>query len=907
MAPDLVDLRTVFLMTTLVSVTTALMVVFLWRSHPEELSLPAWTLGSLLVATGYLGIAMRGWLPLFVSVSIANGCIAAGHACFLNGFLRLTGRRFIPWWIVVALGIAITVIFTYFTFAEENLATRMSIQFAVLGLLALASAYRLVKTHSGVMRLTHRTVAGVFAIFGMALLLRVAWMPFDPPGQNLFAHNPVHDTVFVIMLLFYAALMYCFPALLYAKDIDRRTQVERALRESDDAYRAILSSSLDGFLLIGPQGRVLDVNESYLRQSGYSRTELLAMRIPDLEAMEAEADTARHIQRIVTQGSDLFVSAHRRKDGSIWHVEISVIHLPTEDGGRFFSFLRDITQRTQAESDLRIAAAAFESQEGMVVTDADKIILRANQGFTDITGYPTEEVIGRKMSFLRSGHHDNAFYVAMWNSIAKEGSWQGEIWNRNKNGEIHPHWLTISTVKDSAGKVTHYIGAYTDITERKEEENRIRSLAFYDPLTHLPNRRLMLDRLEQALAGSIRHHRRGALMLLDLDHFKAVNDTLGHETGDQLLVQVAQRLNDTVRQSDLVARLGGDEFIVVLTDIESPSDVAHIASKLVTRISEPFLIGTQEVSSSPSIGICLYPDDATDSRALLKLADVAMYDAKARGRGNFQFFTEEMQIVSANRLAIEADLGSALIEGQFTLFYQPQLDLHQQRPVGIEALVRWQHPRRGLLEPSEFLAIAEEIGTIVPLGEWILAEACRQLAAWHADGHTELKLAVNLSASEFRNPDLVRIVREVLERTGIPPGKLELEVSEMTVMQDPAEALPAMQSLTRLGVSLSIDDFGTASSSLPYLGLFPIGALKIDGKICGGVGATASDAQVCDLAVTIAHRLGLDAVAEGVETAAQLQHLRDIGCDRAQGNLICKPLPAEEAGRFLRDASQPQE
>lgn len=900
MAPDLVDIRTIFLMTTLVSVTTALATVFLWRSHPDEESLPVWTLGSLLVAVGYLGIAMRGWLPLFVSISLANACIAVGHACFLSGFLRLTGGRPLPWQATAALGIAIAACFSYFTFVQHNLAVRMAIQFAVLGLLALTSARRLLQTGKALTRLTHRTVAGIFAIFGLALLFRIAWLPFDIPDQNLFAHNAIHNTVFVIMLLFYAALMYCFPALLYVKDIARRTEAEKALRDSDAAYRAILTTSLDGFLLVGPQGEVLDVNDRYVEQSGYSREELLAMRIPDLEALEAEEDTASHIQRIVAHGGDLFESMHRRKDGSTWHAEVSVVYLPADDGGRFFGFLRDISQRKQAESDLRIAATAFESQEGMVVTDANKVILRANQGFTEITGYATDEIIGRKMSFLRSGHHDNAFYVSMWNSIAKLGTWQGEIWNRNKNGEVHPHWLTISTVKGADGKVTHYIGAYTDITERKEEEDKIRSLAFYDPLTRLPNRRLLLDRLEQALAGSARHNRRGALMLIDLDHFKTINDTLGHETGDLLLVQVAQRLSETVRLSDLVARLGGDEFVVVLIDIDTPTDVAHIAGKIVARISDAYLIGNQEVTTSTSVGICLYPDDASDSRTLLKLADVAMYAAKARGRNNFQFFTEEMQIASANRLALEADLRNALAGRQFELHYQPQVDLRTGRLAGFEAFLRWQHPRRGLLDPAEFLAVAEEIGFMPPLGEWVLEEACRRLAAWRTDGQPDLKVSVNLSASQFMDPDLPQRIRAILAKTGIPPGSLELEVAETTAMQAPDPALATLRTLAELGVSLSLDNFGTASSSLAHLGRFPIGALKIDGSLVGHLGADANGAQLCTLAVTIAHQLGLEAVAECVETAAQLDHLRDIGCDRAHGHLIGKPLPADEALDFIR-------
>lgn len=556
-----------------------------------------------------------------------------------------------------------------------------------------------------------------------------------------------------------------------------------------------------------------------------------------------------------------------------------------------------------ANAQLRIAAVAFESQDGIMVTDANSVILRVNQVFTKITGYSADELVGKTPRVFKSWRHDQAFYRAMWEAISSTGSWQGEIWDRRKTGEEYPKWLTITAVKDAQGNVTHYIGTQRDLTEQKKAEDTIKELAYSDSLTGLPNRFSLHERLEQALSLAERNKNQLAVMLIDLDNFKTINDTLGHSTGDQLLIQVAQRLSSAVRQSDLVARLGGDEFVVVLPDIDSPTDAASVADKILTAVSAAYPIAGQELRTSPSIGICLYPGDATQSEELIKKADVAMYHAKSNGKNNYQFFRDEIQAAAVKRIALEADLRKALEQQQFVLYYQPQLDLRTGHLSGVEALVRWQHPERGLVPPNDFIPIAEETGLILPLGDWVLEQACRQLATWHANGLNHVRMSVNLAASQFADPRLPLRIEEVLAQTGLPASSLDLEVTESMTMASPEDAAAMMRVLTGQGLSFSMDDFGTGYSSLTYLKMFPIRTLKIDRSFVKGIETDQSDADICDVTVLLAHKLGLDVVAEGVETEAQLKYLFSIGCEKIQGYLISKPLPADQAEAFIRNNS----
>jgi diguanylate cyclase (GGDEF)-like protein/PAS domain S-box-containing protein len=564
------------------------------------------------------------------------------------------------------------------------------------------------------------------------------------------------------------------------------------------------------------------------------------------------------------------------------------------------NFAAMVVRRKMAEQDLRIAATAFETQEAIVITDAESRIVRVNRAFTRITGYTAEEVVGEHPSKFKSGRHDAEFYRRMWDTLLHEGSWSGEIWDRRRNGEVFPKWLTITAVRDATGKITHYVGSFIDITDQKTAQAHILRLAYHDALTGLPNRFSLRERMQQVIAQARRDRTRFALLMIDLDRFKQINDTLGHHVGDQLLIQVGQRLTETVRDSDIVARLGGDEFVVVLNALDASVAAMHLAGKIVAALSAPYTIANNELRSSPSIGICMFPDDATELDDLIRHADVAMYEAKAQGRGRYQFFTPQLQAAVSSRMVMEQELRAALAERQFVLHYQPQLDLRTGRIFGVEALVRWRHPQRGLVAPADFIPIAEEIGIIDGIGDWVIDTACRQMQEWRQRGLGELSLSINLSAGQFHDGHLPERIRDVARAAAIPPGCIDLEVTETMAMAAPNETIAVLHGLRREGISLSIDDFGTGYSSLAYLKLFPFNTLKIDRAFVKDIETDPDDAGICDVTVLLAHKLGRETIAEGVETEGQLKFLLSIGCEKIQGYLISKPLPAAEAEAFIR-------
>lgn len=551
-------------------------------------------------------------------------------------------------------------------------------------------------------------------------------------------------------------------------------------------------------------------------------------------------------------------------------------------------------ERERTEVDLRIAAIAFESQEGMLVTDAHSTILRVNKAFTRMTGYAAEEVMGKTPSILASGRHDKAFYVAMRDSMQQHGAWAGEIWNRRKSGDVYPEWLTISAVKTATGQVSHYVSTLTDITQRKAAEDEIRHLAFFDPLTRLPNRRLLMDRLQQALVTSQRTGREGALMFIDLDNFKLVNDTLGHDKGDQLLCEVARRLSASVREGDTVARLGGDEFVVMLEELSPHSQEAAaqcrlVGEKVLGELAQPHHLAGQDVGSSCSIGIALFTDHHTSADDLMKHADLAMYQAKGDGRNALRFFDPVMQAAIMARMAIEKDLRHAVRDGQLRLYFQPQFHLDGHM-TGAEALLRWQHPQRGMVSPAEFIPLAEDTGQILPMGQWVLETACQQLADWARQPSTAaLTLAVNVSGRQLRQPDFVDAVLATLGRTAAPASRLKLELTESLLLENKEDTIQKMTALKAHGVGFSLDDFGTGYSSLAYLKRLPLDQLKIDQSFVRDVTDDPKDAAIVRTVVALAESLGLNVIAEGVETAAQRDSLASHGCLHYQGYLYGRP------------------
>ncbi|MBV5293520.1 MAG: EAL domain-containing protein [Curvibacter lanceolatus] len=694
----------------------------------------------------------------------------------------------------------------------------------------------------------------------------------------------------------------------FITDITKRKQVESALVESEALFRLIFNHNLDAALLTRPNGSIVSANLEAQRMFGYSEDDFRRLGrdgLVDTCDPRLPAALAQRAKEGWFRGELTMVA----RDGRRFPAELSSSVFRSSDGSEMTSLLiRDITELKRLEQQLRIDATVFESQEGMLVTDAQGTILRVNKAFCAITGYSADEVMGRTSHILKSGRHDAAFYIDLWRKLKKHGYWEGEIWNRRKNNSIYPEWLTITAVKGRDDQVMNYVGTLTDITVRKQAEEEIKTLAFYDPLTQLPNRRLLLDRLHHAMAASSRSGQSCALLFIDLDNFKTLNDTRGHDVGDMLLQQVAQRLRGCLREGDTVSRIGGDEFVVILEGLPaSPLDAASLAEQVGEEIrrelGQPYMLGGHSHHSSPSIGAAMFSGHQFSSDELLKRGDLAMYEAKAAGRNTLRFFDPQMQAQVSERARLEAELRQGLRDQQMLLHYQPQVDWRGQI-FGVEALVRWQHPSRGLVLPGAFIGLAEETRLILELGEWVLETACRQLAAWAPiPGHCALSIAVNVSAQQFHQRDFVQRVQGSLERTGAEPSRLKLELTESLLVQDLPDVVRKMSQLQALGVRFSLDDFGTGYSSLAYLKQLPLDQLKIDQSFVRDVLVDANAATLARTIVSLADSLELQVIAEGVETVEQRDFLERSGCRYFQGYYFSRPMPLAALEALLSDLS----
>jgi diguanylate cyclase (GGDEF)-like protein/PAS domain S-box-containing protein len=558
-----------------------------------------------------------------------------------------------------------------------------------------------------------------------------------------------------------------------------------------------------------------------------------------------------------------------------------------------------LLERNRIQKKLTLDAEVFRySREAVMVTDPELNIISVNPAFTFISGYSADEAIGQTPNLLKSGRHDSFFYQKMWADIVNDGHWQGEIWNRRKDGEIYPQWLGVSAVRANSGEVTEYIAVFMDITEHKKTEARIDYLAHHDPLTGLPNRTLLRDRYEQSVAFAQREGSMVAVLYLDLDHFKNINDSLGHPVGDKLLIETAGRISGCVRDSDTVSRLGGDEFLVLLNSIHAGESVAEIANKILESVATPFDIDNKVLNISCSIGICIYPDDGKEFDQLLQQADISLYQAKDNGRNGYHFFTDEMNRTVARRLNLESELRKALSLKQIYLEYQPQFDIKSGLIIGAEALVRWHHPTLGIIPPVEFIPVAEENGLIIELGHYVMLQACRQAKQWVDQGH-DIRIAVNVSYAQFVRNNLHQLVIDTLRITSLSPRHLELELTESILVADSTKVLTVVQALKDIGVLFSIDDFGTGYSSLSYLKRFAVGKLKIDQSFVRDVPGDPEDEVIVAAIISLAHSLQLECIAEGVETIAQAEFLRDMGCDQLQGYLLARPMSAAKLDELL--------
>jgi len=691
---------------------------------------------------------------------------------------------------------------------------------------------------------------------------------------------------------------------LEEKIAERTTQLFQRHRK----YHSVIQTAAEGFWQVDKQGWIKEANPAYARLSGYSEDELLGMRISDLEVIETPEETEEHILKVIRQGSDTFETQHRRKDGSIWDVEVNTSFIK-EDEDYFVAFFKDITERKQIEQELRIAASAFETQEGIMITSVDGKIVRVNRAFSRITGYAAEEVVGKDAAMLRSGRHDRSFYKAIQKALQKEGSWEGEVWDHHKDGHIYPQWLAMTAVKSSKGQINHYVSNFIDITERKASEEKIKSMAFYDTLTGLPNRRLLSERLEHAIDINVRTGHHGALLFLDLDNFKTLNDTQGHGMGDELLIEVAHRLKACVRKADTVARLGGDEFIVLMEKFTQSNDqvavqVKTVAEKIITALSQPYHLSKSIHSCSCSIGVVLFNSADISSDNVLSQADTAMYAAKKSGKNAYRFFDQHMQQELEQRSKFEAALRQAIENNQLELYFQPQCN-SKNHIVGAEALLRWHHPELALIAPAQFMPLAEETGVIHVIGRWVLETACRQLEAWKKTPATEnLTIAINISAKQFHHPDFVESVRESLVNYNINPAQLILELTEKMVLEKINSSVGTMLSLKALGVLVSLDDFGTGYASLSFLRTLPLDQIKIDQSFVAGIQGNNTDSFIVSCLLNLGQLLAISIIAEGVETAEQFGLLKAMGCMAYQGHYFGRPAPIEELEKQLFTPAQ---
>ncbi len=697
--------------------------------------------------------------------------------------------------------------------------------------------------------------------------------------------------------------------LISMRDIsERKLRDARLLENMADIrlHEQAMSQISQGVLISEANRLTTYVNDEFVRITGYSREEMLGKPCSILQGPNSQPDVVLQMRAALDAKQPFHGEIlNYRKDGTPFWNDVSINPVFDEAGDvtQFVGIQRDVTQRKLAEESLRIAAVAFESQQAMFITDPQQVILRINKGFSGITGYTADEAVGQTPRLLSSGKHDADFYAAMWDCVSRTGQWYGEIWSRRKNGVVYPQQLNISTVKDAQGLPTHYVGTFSDITSAKSAQEQIESLAFSDLLTGLPNRRKLILQLKQAMIAREREKHQCALLMLDLDNFKNLNDAIGHAQGDEVLQRVAKRLNAATRDGDTVARLGGDEFVVLLDHLNQDPQVAlrqtqTVANKMLEALKKPYHLAGSTNSCTASIGITFFGEKYEDTLEPLKRVELAMYQAKAGGGNTIRFFDPRMQAVVDARVNLEAAFNEAIQNQQFELYYQAQVS-DRDGIVGVEALVRWFDPKRGMVSPAEFIPLAEETGLILPIGSWVLETACQQLAAW-ADqpAMAHLSIAVNVSARQFRENNFVSQTLATLERTRANPQRLKLELTESVLIADAEDVIVKMNALKAIGIGFAIDDFGTGYSSLSYIKRLPLDRLKIDQSFVRNILMDANDAAISRAVIAMATSMGLGVMAEGVETEAQRDFLASLGCHTYQGYLFSKPLPIQEFEAF---------
>lgn len=748
-----------------------------------------------------------------------------------------------------------------------------------------------------------------------------SYIPLHYSGWHLLVQQdrseiyaPLYTLVYwITLIVFFAGLIIIFVVgmLWRQQQYTNQLELQRQTSEKDRLLRHFFELPLFGMAITHSQsGRWIRFNDHLASLLGYTKNEMAEHTLITLTPEEFQEYDHAEMRRMEEDLSDGFRCEKqlRRKDGERIFVNVETRCVRSHDRKIEFviSVIEDITLRKHQEETLRLSATVFDhTQEGILITDKNTNIVMANAAVLHLHGFSENEILNQNPRIFKSGKHSAEFYEEMWHELTTTGHWQGEIWNRCKNGLLIPLISSISCVYDEKNQLTHYVGVYTDIRKIKESEARLEYLAHYDQLTHLPNRTMLAINLNHAIELAAREQHKVALLILDLDRFKDVNDSFGHQIGDVLLQSVAQRLHQRLRTSDTICRLGGDEFTILLEANPDIKDIDHIADDILNLLKTPFhLPNGRDVVVGASIGISIYPDHGLTPEDLLQQADAAMYRAKNHGRSCFRYFSDELTLAAKKRLDLEVRLRRAIELNELRVYFQPQIDIKTNKIIGAEALVRWQEPAQGLISPALFIPVAEETGLIKPLGQWVLQETCRQGRCWLDKGLPEITLAVNISPVQFRYSNIQESVASALAQTGFPPSLLELELTESALMTHEDEAVNVLKSLREQGVRLAIDDFGTGYSSLAYLKRFPLDVLKIDKSFVDDIPHKKDDMEIAATIVAMAKTLRLKVLAEGVETPEQLAFLKEEGCDSYQGYLMSPPVPADKFEQLLRSQAR---
>lgn len=688
------------------------------------------------------------------------------------------------------------------------------------------------------------------------------------------------------------------------RDITERKEMEKKELENRQLLSTIIEHAAALVYIHDMNSKLILCNHQFEKAVGRARADILGKnRTSFLPPEIAEEHYQNDLQVLQSHKTHSFEETNLERDGLHTYLTIKTpLYLDNGEAWAVVGISTDITERKRAENEGKLAATVFRHiADGIIITDIDAKIVSVNQAYSKITGYSAQEALGRKPSMLQSGRQDKAFYEQMWRHIIHDGVWQGEIWNRRKDGEIFPAWQTITSVKNETGETTNYVSVFSDITEVKHSQDRLERLAHFDALTELPNRVLFKDRVNQALGHARRHHKKLAIVLFDLDGFKTVNDSLGHPVGDRLLQLVAQRLIKCMRAEDTVSRLGGDEFAVLISELSTSEDAILAAQKILQTSVEPYFANDHTVMITSSVGISIFPDDADDGNDLIRNADAAMYEAKAKGRNTYCFYQAHMTLKAQQRLSAERHLRRAIEQKEFEVWYQPQIQLSNQAYLGAEALIRWRDPLRGLISPCDFIPLAEQNGMILPIGELVLHQVCADRQEWQIAGLNPKRLSVNVAGPQFYRSDFVATIKQCIEHYKMMPGSLEIEVTETFMMENPQEIKDILRTIQQLGISTAIDDFGTGYSSLAYLRELPIDTLKIDRAFIRDLPSNPKDTAIVRAILALGQSMGFSVVAEGIETQEQCHFLQAEGCREGQGYYFARPMPKAEFITWLQN------